>query len=350
LSDYHVAVEHVAEMDMLSRLPERFSLAEELMAQAQATSPETWEDVGVIRESRGKRAAAYQVWQTEAELAGATYRFLVVSSSTLDERHLKTLERTLAREVKQYQKLVEAIGPKSFTERAAAEAELTYMLRTWSATYHRLTGEVESYERQLPRSHRGRPRLGEAPPTATHYRLRLTLTPDEAAQQQARERCGLFVLITSLRDRERYPARHLLSEYKGQQTAERALGFIKSPLWVGAFCLKKPERVAAFGYVVLLAAIVYTLLERQVRCALAEPEQPPLSGLDNKPTKQPTAYAVQVTLSPILVLQEVVLDQSQFRLNRPLSENQRRVLQLAGFSEAIYHVIGPAENSFIPTG
>lgn len=134
----------------------------------------------------------------------------------------------------------------------------------------------------------GGPGRGERPPTATWYRLRVTLVPNKGAQQQAREYCGLFVLITSLLDRDRYPARHLLDTYKGQHTAEQALRFIKSPAWVGAYCLKKPERVAALGYVVLLAAIVYTLLERQVCHALAEPSQPSVRGLDNKPTRRPT--------------------------------------------------------------
>jgi transposase len=332
-------------MDLLSRLPERFGLAEALMIQAQVAQPETWEDLGVLREGQGKGAASYQVWQTEAELAGANYRFLVVASSTLDKRHVKALERALGREVKAYEKLAKQVAAQSFSEPSAAETELNYILRSWSAAYHQLEGEIESFEQRLPRSRRGRPRAGEVPPTATYYRLRLTLVPDETAQQKARDRCGMFVLITSLLNRHQYPARRLLDTYKGQHTAEQALRFIKSPAWVGAFCLKKPHRVAAFGYVVLLAAIVYTLLERQVRQALAKPGQPALRGLNNAPTRQPTAYAIQVILSPILVLEEVIDGQPRFRLNRPLSENQRRVLHLAGFSEAIYHSIGPAENS-----
>lgn len=335
-------------MDVLSRLPERFGLAETLMAQAQAAPPETWEDIGVIREGQGKGAASYRVWQTEAELAGAVYPFLVVASSTLDKRHLKALERAQGREVTQFQKLAKLLEARSFTDQESAEAELVYALRHWSGVYHHLTGWVESYECQLPRPRRGRPRAGEKRPVVTCYRIRLVLQPDEVAQQRARERCGLFVLITSLLDRKRYPARELLNIYKGQHTAEWALRFIKSPTWVGAFCLKKPERVAAFGYVVLLAAIVYTLLERQVRQALAQPGQPPLRSLDNKLTQQPTTYAIQVILSPILVLQEMVNGRPEFRLNWPLSENQRRVLELAGFSEAIYHRIGPAENSSVP--
>jgi len=332
-------------VDILSRLSERFGLAEELMAQAQAAKPETWEDVGVIREAQGKGAASYQVWQTEAELADTVYRFLVVASSTLDKRHLKALERAIAREVTGYEKLAKSAAAQSFSERSAAEMELNHILRSWSASYHHLQGEIESFEQRLPRPRRGRPRAGEVPPTATYHRIRLALVSDEAAQRKARERCGLFVLITSLLDQQRYPARHLLDTYKGQHTAEQAMRFIKSPAWVGAFCLKKPKRVAALGYVVLLAAIVYTLLERQVRQALTEPGQPPLLGLNNIPTRRPTAYAIQVILSPILVLQEAVDGQSCFRLNRPLSENQRRVLHLVGFSEAIYHFVGPAKNS-----
>lgn len=187
-------------------------------------------------------------------------------------------------------------------------------------------------------------------PTPTGYRLRLELVPDAAAQQRARVRCGLLVLITSLRERGQSPARHVLDTYKGQHRAEQALRVIKSPVWVGAFCVKKPTRVAALGYVVLLAALVYTLLERQVRLALAAPSQPPVRGLDNRPTQRSTAYAIQVILSSILVLEEVVAGYRRFRLNRPLSENQRRVLHLAGFSEAIYQVVSPTENSPAPSG
>ena len=330
-------------LEILSRLPERFALAEHLMAQAQAARPETWEELGVIRDAQGKRAASYRVWQTEAELAGAVYRFLVVASSTLDKRHLKTLDRAIAGEVAAYHRVVKATEAQAFPERGAAEAALTQLLHSWSGMYHHLQGAVEPYEQALPYPRRGRPRAGAVRPTATYYRLQVALVPDVAAQQRARERCGLFVLITSLVDRDHYPARFLLDTYKGQHRAEQVLRFLKSPAWVGAYCLKKPERVAALGYVVLLAAIVYTLLERHVRRALAQPGQPPVRGLNNQPTQRPTAYAIQVILSSILVLREVVEGHPRFRLNRPLSENQRRVLQLAGFSEAIYHLAGPAE-------
>jgi transposase len=332
-------------LDVLSRFPERFALAQELMDQAQADNrPQAWEELGVIREIQGKKAASYQVWQTEAEVAGAIYRFLVVASSTLDKRHLKALQRAQGMEIALYQKWDKAAKAQSFGERSTAEGELNHLLRSWSGVYHHLQGTVESYEARLPYPHRGRPRAGENPSTVTAFRIRLTLISDEVAVAKARARCGLFVLITSLREREKYPARALLNTYKGQHTAEQVLRFIKTPTWVGAYCLKKPQRVAAFGYVVLLAAIVYTLLERQVRCALATEDQPPVKGLNNQLTQRPTAYAILVILSSILVLMEVAEGQPRFRLNRPLSENQRRVLHLCGFSEAIYSLVHPEDS------
>lgn len=195
LREYH--------MDILSRLPERFGLAETLMAQPQGAPPETWETVGVIREGQGKRAASYRVWQTEAELAGGVYRFLVVASSSLDKRHLKALERAQGREVSQFQKLARALEARSFTNQADAEAELASALHQWLGVYHRLTGWVESCQCQLPRPRRGRPKAGEKAPVVTRYRMQLALQPDEVARRCARERYGLKIrspTLANLRD------------------------------------------------------------------------------------------------------------------------------------------------------
>lgn len=334
-------------LKILSRLPERFALAEELMEKAQAAKEEEWQELGIIREGQGKKAASYRVWETEAELSGEVYRFMVVSSSNLNRRHLKALGRRVEKEVAEYEKMVKKMKGLSFCEKGLAEGELNHILRSWSSScqYHRLEGRVESYEERLPYPNRGRPRRGEEPPEETRYRICLELVSDEERKEKSEERCGMFVLISSLLDREEYPARQLLDTYKGQHMAERALRFIKSPCWVGAYCLKKPERVVAFGYVVLMAAIVYTLLERQVRKALVEPLQEAVRGLNNRPTLHPTAYAILVILSGILVFQEVCDRKVRFRLNLPLTENQQRILQLAGFSETIYHQVGLSENS-----
>jgi len=204
-------------------------------------------------------------------------------------------------------------------------------------TYHQLAATVEPVEVTLPYPRPGRPPKGATRPTAIHYRLVVTVACDWEGYRAACQTHGKFILITSLRDDQAHPARDILAEYKEQHTAERAFRFIKDPTWVGAFCLKKPERIAAFAYVLLMAAMVYTLLERQVRQSLQSPDARPVIGLNNRPTKQPTAYAVKTVLTPILVIAIFVVGQWSFHPSQPLTENQKYVLALAGFSESIYY-------------
>lgn len=83
---------------------------------------------------------------TDGGAPGGGDRFLVVASSTLDKRHLKALERAMARDVAAYAKVAKATAAQAFHEGGAAEAELAHLLRAWSGAYHRLQGRVESYE------------------------------------------------------------------------------------------------------------------------------------------------------------------------------------------------------------
>ena len=72
--------------------------------------------------------------------------------------------------------------------------------------------------------------------------------------EQARERESYFVLITNLMDAGKHPASSILGEYKQQSRVEARFSF-----------LKKQSRVEALGYVLLMALLIATLLERCVR-------------------------------------------------------------------------------------
>lgn len=74
-------------IELISRLPERYGLAETLFAQALA-SESPWMDVGAL--GQGKQAARYHVWETTDDLAGERYRFLVVRSDRLTAQQTKT--------------------------------------------------------------------------------------------------------------------------------------------------------------------------------------------------------------------------------------------------------------------
>jgi transposase len=323
-----------AHIDFASRLPERFGLAEQLMEAALAARKD-WLAAGTIAE--GEKAAKYHLWETESELSGRIYRFVVVHSSSLDERRLRALERSAAKEAKMLEEALAEMRRQEFVCAPDAQRAWERFMAKQSSSWYKLTAKVEGREERMKRARPGRPRKDEEPQVAMVYRVEAQMERDEQSYQKEQEKCGMFVLISSLRDRKEWSAREILAEYKGQAGVERIFRFIKNPAWVGAFCLKNPERIAAFGYVVLLAAMVYTLLERQVRQALAEPGEEPVEGLNRKLTHRPTSYAIQTALSPILVIGQRKRGQLELRLSGALSQNQQRLLKLAGFDDRAYY-------------
>ena len=90
----------------------------------------------------------------------------------------------------------------------------------------------------------------------TTWRIEITVgAVDSARRQQALERRSTFVLITTV-PREELSATDVLTEYKGQVHVERHFHFLKDPLFVDALYVKKPERVEALGYVLLMACLL----------------------------------------------------------------------------------------------
>jgi transposase len=133
-----------------------------------------------------------------------------------------------------------------------------------------------------------------------------------------------------------YPDKEILSQYKGQQSVENIFKFLKDPTFVGAYCLKSPERIVAFGYILLMAAQIYTILERQVRKALDNPDEKPIEGLNRIKTRKPTTYAIKHILSPILIIRKKNKKSECWTTSGELNENQIRILKFAGFNEKIY--------------
>ena len=89
-----------------------------------------------------------------------------------------------------------------------------------------------------------------------------------------------------------------------------------------------------------MAAVIYTLWERRVRLALANVYEKPIEGLNRVKTKKPTSYALQTIMSGILVLYRIRKRKMVIWLSKPLTSNQKRVVELSGFSSEIYEFRG----------
>jgi transposase len=322
--EYHV--------DMISRLPERFGLAEELIDQAIMTG--NWTEIGTL--SEGKKAATYKSVGSERDLCGDIYRFVVVHSSSLDKRKIKTLNSKIEKEKLELNKKAEEESKREFFCIEDAMAEIDKFQKENKSKFHTITSEIIEVEKTIKKSKRGRYKKGEKPLKEKRYIVKFEPVQDVKACNRELDRCGLFVLITTLRDMEKYPDRKILSQYKGQQSVENIFKFIKDPALVGAYCLKNPERIVAFGYILLMAAQVYTILERIVRKNLENPDEEPVEGLNRQKTKKPTAYAIEYVLSAILVIRLQKKKWEEWVPSKELGKNQKRILKLAGFDESIY--------------
>ncbi len=111
---------------------------------------------------------------------------------------------------------------------------------------------------------------------------------------------GWYALLTNL-DPTEADAAEVLRRYKGQDVVERRYGDFKGPLAVAPMFLKNNRRIAALITVICLALLVFSLVERQVRSAIA-PERT-MRGLypENRPAR-PTARMIFAALASMRLI------------------------------------------------
>lgn len=317
-------------MDFVSRLPDRFSLRDQLVQGAWEQG--SWVDVGSL--SPGKEAAHYRMQDAQAQLEGRTYRFVIVHSNKLDERKRKTWERQLQKEREELKKACAELQRQLFHCVADAQEQADQLQRGYDGLWQ-LAFEVSEEKETQKRARRGRPRKEESVVDRTVYRAVGRITGlDEAGAEAAKAKLGTFVLITKL-SKETASALEVLTIYKGQEGVENRFRFLKNPQQIGPIYLKNSERLHALAYVFLIALLIYSLLERRIRQRLAVETEPPLVLPGERKSKQPTANMLLILLSRIQVL---IFQQGEERvraLNR-LKPETERVIRLAGFEPDIY--------------
>jgi hypothetical protein len=115
---------------------------------------------------------------------------------------------------------------------------------------------------------------------------------------------GGFVLLTHVppAGARAQRARDLLTGYREQPGTEQNDGVLKDPVLVKSLFLKKPERIAAWGWVLLLALRLWRLMERAMRRHV-DPTRTALPGWDKPVTERPPALMLVTTFAGVIVLQ-----------------------------------------------
>ena len=321
-------------LKFISRFPHNFNLADELIEEAWAKNE--WIEVG--RLAKKKNSAEYKYWETRRKIYGHKYRMIVVHSTHLDGRKLKGLNKRLENRKAELQKAIKEIEKKEYACIPDAEKDLNRFLKENENRFYPLEGHVEKDKVRKKRKNRGRPRADETPEYEEKIRVRIELGElKEVAVNEERERLSCFILITNV-DEEKRNGLEILKEYKRQHTVENKFKFIKNPVMVGPIYLQKKERLEALTYVVLIALLIYTILERRVRQAL-EKEEEPIILKGNVKSFEPTGNRILELFESVKILK---IDEGGFvkRIipNRYLK--LQRLLGFAGFDMSIYQAPG----------
>ena len=308
----------------ITRLPATYS--EGGRALAEAVAHNDWEEVGVLAQTppTKRRPGTFdKVAERNVTLYGKVYRAVVVHSSSQDQRRQKHLERESQASYALLEATVREAARQEYFCHADAEAAAA-KLRALPRAYHGVDVDVEERPKYGP----GRP-SSKQPRVVQALRYGLQVTLHERAEVIARKtpETGCFVLLPNVptAGEMAHRAGDVLRAYKEQHGIEQNDGFLKDPLSVNSLFLKKPERIEALGLVLLLALLVWRLVERTLR-GHVETTGNPLTGWDKKATQKPTAFMMMTKFAGVMVLK--VGDQRQ--LAHPLSTVQQQYLRALG--------------------
>jgi transposase len=304
----------------ITRLPATYNECGRIIAEAVAHN--TWEEIGVLAQTKPTKhrpATSYKASEGEVTLYGTAYRAVVVHSSAQDKRRQQRLARDIQASYSTLQTTVRTAEQQEYFCRADADAAAA-KLRAVPTAYHRVDVTVE----ERPVYGRGRPSPHKLRPVkAIRYRLKTTISPQTERILRLEAEAGCFVLLTNVPTAGdlAHNAGEVLQAYKEQHGTEQNYGFLKDPVIVNSLFLKKPERLEALGMVLVLALLIWRVMERSMR-TYVDTTGTPLTGWDKKATERPTAFMMVTKFAGMIVLKSG--DHRQFA--RPLSVVQQQYL------------------------
>jgi transposase len=304
----------------ITRLPATYRECGRVIAEAVAHNH--WEEVGVLAQTpptRRRPGTFYNVSESSVTLYGKAYRAVVVHSSSQDQRWQKHLEREIQASYTTLEATVREAARQEYFCHADAEAAAA-TLRALQSSYHSVQVGVEERPTYGP----GRPSLKQ-PRVVKALRYGLQVTLHERAEVIARkvQETGCFVLLTNVppEGEMAHSAGEVLRAYKEQHGVEQNFAFLKDPIIVNSLFLKKPERIEALGLVLLLALLLWRLVERALR-AHVETTGSTLTGWDKKETQKPTAFMMMTKFAAVMVIK----GGGQRQLAHPFSTIQQQYL------------------------
>lgn len=325
----------------VSRLPANYSACANAIKEA--VDSDAWTDIGRLSENPGSKnrpGANYKTFETTVVLHGRAYRAVVVHSDSHDKRRRKKLDKDLQSSKMELLKALKGTATVYHCEADAAEAAKT--IGAMSASFHFLEPKVRSFQARR----RGRPPKNRPAPMQTKYELSWEVKENEDAVAAGRKEAGCFALISNVpaEGDDGLIAAELLRVYKGQYGVESDFAFLKDPLVVNDTFLKSPHRIDALGMILIIALLVWRLMERTMR-SWTENNDEDLPGWDGKATRKPTTFMMTTAMWGIQAVR--TKDGRRFPIGR-MSDRQKAFLQALGLGGSTFTDPKASCNPIIP--
>jgi transposase len=183
-------------------------------------------------------------------------------------------------------------------------------------------------------AHPGKPKK-DATPQKIVWHLVPTVSIDEWQVEAQIKKDACFIIATNILDEQELSHEQVITLYKEQGGVERGFRFLKDPLFfASSVFVKKPERVVALSFIMVLSLLVYRLAEHLLRSRLAQTEET-IPNQVNKPTKRPTMRWIFQCFEGIDLL--------HIRMG---SRFQTQVLGLQALHRQVLRLLGPAYSHF----
>ena len=180
----------------------------------------------------------------------------------------------------------------------------------------------------------GKPKK-DASPDKIIWHLVPTVSIDELQVQAQIKKDACFIIATNMLDEQELSHEQVMTLYKEQGGVERGFRFLKDPFFLASsIFVKKPQRVVALSFIMVLCLLVYRLAEHLLRSQLAQTEQTVPNQI-NKPTKRPTMRWIFQCFEGIDLL--------HIRIG---SSFQTQILGLQPLHQQILRLLGPAYSHF----
>jgi len=275
----------------------------------------------------------YDLAQGQYQASG--YRLLWIRSTQKAEQDAQTRTKHITQSLEALRALQARLNTYHLKSQSAIEQALAQILQDHH-TQAWIGYEIQTHRQaQIHFPQRGRPKQGQTGQLHWEPYFSVSFQVDRAAVEQEARTDGIFPLITNLEEKD-YSAKRVLEIYKFQPFLEKRHSQLKTWQEVTPVLLKKDERVVAYLHLHVLALMVATLIERQLRSAMRRHSLPTLPLYpEARPCRYPTLFDL-VRVFHGAERYEVKEGDRVILFPAPLNALQRQLLELLEVPASLY--------------